>query len=48
MYKRQNIERVGDYTTGIAEQIHFLVEGTVPDDSRPKADRSSDVVTSNI
>lgn len=48
LFIAKNIERVGDYTTGIAEQIHFLVEGTVPDDSRPKADRSSDIVTSNI
>jgi len=33
----KNLERVGDYTTSIAKQTYFLVEGTVPESERPKA-----------
>ena len=43
LFIAKNIERIGDYATGIAEQVHFLVHGTVPEDSRPKADRTSKV-----
>ena len=32
-----NLERVGDYTTSIAKQTYFLIEGTVPQTKRPKA-----------
>jgi phosphate transport system protein len=44
LFIAKNIERIGDYATGIAEQVHFLVHGAVPEDSRPKADRTSKVV----
>lgn len=44
LFIAKNIERIGDYATGIAEQVHFLVHGAVPEDSRPKADRTSRVV----
>ena len=44
LFIAKNIERIGDYATGIAEQVHFLVHGAVPKDSRPKADRTSKVV----
>ena len=37
----KNIERIGDHTTGIAEQIFFLKNGQYPSDERPKADKSS-------
>ena len=37
----KNIERIGDYMTGIAEEIYFLVEGVQLDDERPKADKTS-------
>ena len=43
LFIAKNIERIGDYATGIAEQVHFLVHGSVPEDSRPKADRTSKV-----
>ena len=33
----KNLERVGDYTTSIAKQTYFLIEGTVPQTKRPKA-----------
>ena len=44
LFIAKNIERIGDYATGIAEQVHFLVEGAVPDENRPKADKTSKVV----
>jgi phosphate transport system protein len=34
----KNTERMGDHVTAIAEQVVYLVEGELPDDSRPKAD----------
>ena len=37
----KNIERMGDHVTAIAEQVIYLVSGTMPDDNRPKADRTS-------
>jgi phosphate transport system protein len=33
----KNIERVGDHATGIAEQVIYLVTGSLPDDERAKA-----------
>lgn len=44
LFIAKNIERIGDYATGIAEQVYFLVEGTMPEESRPKADKTSKVV----
>ena len=44
LFIAKNIERIGDYATGIAEQVHFLVKGLVPDEDRPKADKTSKVV----
>ena len=41
LFVGKNIERVGDYMTGIAEEVYFLVEGVQFDDERPKADKSS-------
>ena len=43
LFIAKNIERIGDYATGIAEQVHFLVEGSLPDGDRPKADKTSNV-----
>ena len=37
----KNIERMGDHVTSIADQVIYSVEGTVPDEPRPKADRTS-------
>ncbi|MFZ8992100.1 MAG: phosphate signaling complex protein PhoU, partial [Candidatus Puniceispirillaceae bacterium] len=44
LFIAKNIERIGDYATGIAEQVYFLVEGTMPEESRPEADKTSKVV----
>jgi phosphate transport system protein len=38
LFAAKNIERVGDHTTNIAEDIHYLVHGTPLADDRPKGD----------
>jgi phosphate transport system protein len=38
----KNIERVGDHATGIAEQVIYLVRGSLPEGQRPKADLTLD------
>ncbi|MBS1302870.1 phosphate signaling complex protein PhoU [Loktanella sp. SALINAS62] len=37
----KNIERMGDLTTNMAEQVIYLVTGEVPEDARPKSDSTS-------
>lgn len=37
----KNIERMGDHVTSIAEQVIYLATGSVPEEKRPKADRTS-------
>ena len=37
----KNIERMGDHVTSIAEQVVYLVTGTIPDEERNKADETS-------
>ncbi|RVT83988.1 phosphate signaling complex protein PhoU [Rhodobacteraceae bacterium CCMM004] len=37
----KNIERMGDHVTSIAEQVVYLVTGEVPEDVRPKGDRTA-------
>ena len=39
----KNIERMGDHVTSIAEQVIYLVTGAMPEDARPKGDRTSSV-----
>ncbi|SHK12116.1 phosphate uptake regulator, PhoU [Shimia gijangensis] len=34
----KNTERMGDHVTSVAEQVIYLVTGSMPDDSRPKGD----------
>lgn len=41
LFVAKNIERIGDHATNIAENVHFLVHGVMPDDKRPKGDQSS-------
>lgn len=38
LFGAKNIERIGDHTTNIAENIHYLVHGTLPGGERPKRD----------
>lgn len=37
----KNLERMGDHVTAIAEQVVYVVTGQMPEDSRPKGDRTS-------
>jgi phosphate transport system protein len=37
IFMSKNLERIGDYTTSIAKQTYFLIEGKVPETKRPKA-----------
>ena len=39
-FMAKNIERMGDHVTSIAEQVIYLVTGDMPDDDRPKEDRT--------
>ncbi len=36
----KNIERMGDHVTSIAEQVIYLSTGVMPEDDRPKGDRT--------
>lgn len=40
-FMAKNIERMGDLTTNMAEQIIYLVTGEMPDEARPKGDKTS-------
>lgn len=41
LFVAKNIERIGDHTTNIAENVHFLVKGRSPLVERQKEDASS-------
>ena len=41
LFVAKNIERIGDHVTNIAENVCFRVEGTLPDEDRPKGDTTS-------
>jgi len=41
LFGAKNIERIGDHTTNIAENIHYLVTGDTIDGPRPKEDSTS-------
>lgn len=41
LFIAKNIERMGDHTTTVAEQIHYVITGSLPDDKRPKSDKTS-------
>lgn len=43
LFIAKNIERIGDHTTAVAEQVYFQVHGQMPPDERPKADAASGV-----
>jgi phosphate transport system protein len=40
-FMAKNIERMGDHVTSIAEQVIYLVTGAMPDEDRPKHDRTA-------
>jgi len=41
LFIAKNIERSGDHVAGIAQQIHYLVSGDLPEEKRPKGDKTS-------
>jgi len=41
LFVAKNIERIGDHATNIAENVHFLVHGSLPSEKRTKDDQSS-------
>lgn len=41
LFAAKNVERIGDHATNIAETIHYLVNGELLADERPKSDASS-------
>src|ERR1700722_16100986 len=41
LFMAQNIERIGDHATNIAEDLYYLVHGTPLTETRPKGDKSS-------
>ncbi|HRD78071.1 MAG TPA: phosphate signaling complex protein PhoU, partial [Hyphomicrobiaceae bacterium] len=46
LFGAKNLERIGDHTTNIAENIHYLLTGTQLTDARPKGDDTSSVLFS--
>lgn len=40
-FMAKNIERIGDLTTNMAEQIIYLVTGEMPEEDRPKSDKTA-------
>ena len=40
LFIAKNVERMGDHTTAVAEQVYFLVEGELPREDRPKGDET--------
>ncbi|MDX2221940.1 MAG: phosphate signaling complex protein PhoU [Rhodospirillaceae bacterium] len=44
----KNLERIGDHATNIAETIQFLVAGKQLAERRPKAPRTTDILTATL
>lgn len=44
LFIAKNIERAGDHVAGIAQQIHYRVSGSLPEEKRPKGDKTSTMV----
>ena len=44
LFGAKNIERIGDHTTNIAENIHYLIHGAAPTEKRPKGDDTSSLL----
>lgn len=44
LFIAKNLERIGDHVTNIADQVHFAVVGTRPEDRRTKKDKASTTI----
>lgn len=44
-FMAKNVERMGDLATNMAEQVIYLVTGEMPDEDRPKGDKTSFVTS---
>jgi phosphate transport system protein len=44
LFGAKNLERIGDHTTNIAEDVYYLVTGTLVADARPKSDQTSSML----
>jgi phosphate transport system protein len=44
LFAAKNIERIGDHSTNIAENVHYLVHGVTLADDRPKSDDTSSML----
>ncbi len=47
LFGAKNIERIGDHTTNIAEDVHYMVHGQSITDDRPKGDQTSSTLISH-
>lgn len=47
LFIAKNLERIGDHSTSIAENLLFLIHGSVPEDDRPKNDAAHYTVVDN-
>jgi len=41
LFIAKNVERMGDHTASVAEQVHYMVSGEIFDEERPKSDTTS-------
>ena len=48
LFIAKNIERMGDHSTAIAEQVHYIITGSVPDEQRAKGDVTSRISVESI
>ena len=46
-FMAKNVERMGDLVTNMAEQVIYLVTGEMPEEARPKGDKTSFVTDVN-
>ena len=46
-FMAKNVERMGDLVTNMAEQVIYLVTGEMPEESRPKSDKTAYVTDAN-